>query len=363
MNARTLRIGAGAGYSGDRIEPAVELAAHGQLDYLVFECLAERTIALAQQARANDDRAGFDPLLIDRMRAVLPICRTNGTRVVTNMGAANPEAAAGAVRALARETGLAGLRVAAITGDDVLAQVQIAGDAVLDTGEPVHSLGDRIVSANAYIGVEPIIEALAAQADVVITGRAADPSLFLAPLVHEFGWQLDDWDRLGAGTVVGHLLECAGQVTGGYFAEPGKKDVDDLAHLGFPIAEVGQDGAAVITKVAGSGGCVTLATCKEQLLYEIHDPAAYCTPDVVADLTAVTLTGIGKDRVRVHGGRGRARPERLKVTLGYRDGFIGEGQISYAGAGARQRAGLALEIVAARIAQYGPAIEIGRAHV
>ena len=183
------------------------------------------------------------------------------------------------------------------------------------------------MSANAYIGVEPIVDALAQDADVVITGRAADPSLFLAPQVHEFGWRLDDWERLGAGTVIGHLLECAGQVTGGYFAEPGKKDVGDLAHLGFPIAETGEDGAAVITKVPGSGGCVTLATCKEQLLYEIHDPAAYYTPDVVADFTAVRLTEVGRDRVRVQGGRGRARPECLKVTLGYRDGFIGEGQI------------------------------------
>ena len=357
MKRRTLRIGAGAGYSGDRIEPAVELAAQGQLDYLVFECLAERTIALAQQARARDERAGFDPLLLDRFRAVLPICRTNGVRVVTNMGAANPAGAADAVRALARDIGFAGLRVAAITGDDVLAQVRQARDAVLETGEPLHSLANRLVSANAYIGIEPIVDALGQDADVVITGRAADPSLFLAPQVHEFGWRLDDWERLGAGTVVGHLLECAGQVTGGYFAEPGKKDVDDLAHLGFPIAQAGEDGVAVITKVPGSGGCVTVATCTEQLLYEIHDPAAYYTPDVVADFTSVTLTAVGTDRVRVEGGRGHARPECLKVTLGYHDGFIGEGQISYAGAGARQRAQLALEIVAARIAQFGPAMD------
>jgi len=357
VSARTLRIGAGAGYSGDRIEPAIELATHGRLDYLVFECLAERTIALAQQALARDERGGFDPLLLDRMRAVLPVCRTNGVRVVTNMGAANPGGAADAVLALAREIGLTGLRVAAVTGDDVLAQVRQATDAVLDTGEPVVSLAERLISANAYIGVEPIVDAIARDAHVVITGRAADPSLFLAPQVHAFGWRLDDWDRLGAGTVAGHLLECAGQVTGGYFAEPGKKDVGDLAHLGFPIAEIGEDGSAVITKVAGSGGCVTVATCTEQLLYEIHDPAAYYTPDVVADFTSVTLTGVGTDRVQVRGGRGRARPQDLKVTLGYRDGFIGEGQISYAGAGARQRARLALDIVAARIAEFGPAID------
>jgi hypothetical protein len=356
VSKRLLRIGAGAGYSGDRIEPAVELATHGHLDYLVFECLAERTIALAQQARARDERTGFDPLLLDRMRAVLAPCRANRVRVITNMGAANPAGAADAVRALARDLGLTGLRVAAVTGDDVLTQVRQAHAAIVETGEPARALADRLVSANAYIGVEPIVDALGQDADVVITGRVADPSLFLAPQVHEFGWRLDDWERLGAGTVIGHLLECAGQVTGGYFAEPGKKDVVDLAHLGFPFAEAEEDGCAVITKVAGSGGCVTVATCTEQLLYEIHDPAAYYTPDVVADFTAVTLADVGKDRVRVQGGRGGPRPEQLKVTLGYRDGFIGEGQMSYAGRGARQRAQLALEVVAARIAEYGPSI-------
>ena len=350
MSRTTLRLGAGAGYCGDRIEPAVELATHGQIDYLVFECLAERTIALAQHARSKDVRAGFDPLLLDRMRAVLPVCRANGVRVITNMGAANPAGAADAVRTLAREMGFKGLRVAAATGDDVLDHVRRNPSSVSDTGEPVKALGDRLVSANAYVGVEPVVDALAQGADVVITGRAADPSLFLGPQVYEFGWALDDWDVLGAGTVVGHLLECGGQVTGGYFADPGKKEVEGLARLGFPIAEVGADGTAVITKVPGSGGRVTLATCKEQLLYEIHDPAAYYTPDVVADFSRVTLTDAGSDRVRVQGGRGGPRPDTLKVTLGYRDGFIGEGQISYAGSGARRRAQLALDIVTERLA-------------
>jgi hypothetical protein len=349
VSRRTLRLGAGAGYSGDRIEPAVELATHGQIDYLVFECLAERTIALAQQARSKDPRAGFDPLLLDRMRAVLPVCRPNGVRVITNMGAANPAGAAAAVRALATELGLRGLRVAAATGDDVLDQVLRKQSGVTDTAGPVQALADRLVSANAYVGVQPVVDALAQGADVVITGRVADPSLFLAAQVYEFGWALDNWDVLGAGTVVGHLLECGGQVTGGYFADPGKKEVEGLARLGFPIAEVSADGAAEITKVPGSGGRVTVATCTEQLLYEIHDPAAYYTPDVVADFSRVTLTDAGSDRVRVQGGRGRPRPETLKVTLAYRDGFIGEGQISYAGSRARQRAQLALDIVTERL--------------
>jgi Acyclic terpene utilisation family protein AtuA len=350
---RTIRIGAGAGFSGDRIEPAVEVAERGEVQYLVFECLAERTIALAQQARMKDPARGYDPLLAERMRAVLGACRAKGIRIVTNMGAANPVAAAEKVAEVARELGLRGLKIAAVTGDDVLDAVR-AGDYPLDeTGETVASLGNRLVSANAYLGARPIAEALAQGADVVITGRAADPAMFLAPLVHEFGWSMDDWARLGRGTVVGHLLECAGQVTGGYFADPGFKDVPDLARLGFPIAEVAADGTAVVTKVAGSGGLVTAATCKEQLLYEVHDPARYLQPDVVADFSGVSVTEDGPDRVRIGGGDGRPRTGTLKVSVGYVDSYVGEGQISYAGPGAVERGRLALEIVAERLRLTG----------
>ena len=225
-----------------------------------------------------------------------------------------------------------------------------AGEYVVDeTGEPVATLGDRLVSANAYIGAEPIVEAISRGADIVITGRVADPSLFVAAQAYEFGWPVDAWPQLGRATLVGHLLECAGQITGGYFADPGYKDVADLSRLGFPIAEVPEHGAVVITKVPGSGGRVTAATCKEQLLYEIHDPAAYMTPDTVADFSAVRITEVGPDRVAVDGGTGRPRPDVLKVSLGYRDGYIGEGQISYAGPGAVERARLAMCVVAQRL--------------
>lgn len=311
---RKVRIGAGAGYSGDRIEPAAELAERGELDYLIFECLAERTIAIGQQARLADPTKGYDPLLAERMHAVLKTCADKGVRIITNMGAANPAAAAQRVREIARTLGLAHLKVAAVTGDDVLQAVQEGDFRIEDNGQPVSSLGERLISANAYLGVAPILEALQAGADVIITGRVADPALVLAPLVHEFGWAADDWDKLGQGTLVGHLLECAGQITGGYFADPGKKDVAGLARLGFPIGEVSADGSAVITKVAGSGGQVTAQTCKEQLLYEIHDPSAYYTPDVVADFSQVQITEIGPDRVAVSGGRGRARPDRKSVV-------------------------------------------------
>ncbi|MDN7634036.1 acyclic terpene utilization AtuA family protein [Burkholderia cepacia] len=352
---RRVRIGAGAGYSGDRIEPAVELAEHGQLDYLVFECLAERTIAIAQQARRQDPSLGYDPLLDARMRAVLPVAVPKGVRIVSNMGAANPRAAARRTARIAQSLGVAGLKVAAVEGDDVLDVVLRGAFRFEESGDDVAAYRDRIVSANAYLGAAPIVDALAAGADVVLTGRVADPSLFAAPLIHAFGWRMDDWDTLGAATVVGHLLECAGQVTGGYFADPGYKDVPNLARLGFPIGEVAADGSVVITKVPHAGGRVSAATCKEQLLYEIHDPARYLQPDVVADFTHVAVAEEAADRVRVTGGRGTARPDTLKVSVAYVDGWIGEGQISYGGPGALERARLALGIVRERLALTGVA--------
>ncbi|MGN6808914.1 MAG: acyclic terpene utilization AtuA family protein, partial [Trinickia sp.] len=225
-----------------------------------------------------------------------------------------------------------------------------------ESGELVAAFKDRIVAANAYLGAQPIVDALPAGADVVLTGRVADPALFLAPLIHAFGWSMDDWERLGQGTVVGHLLECAGQITGGYFADPGLKDVPNLARLGFPIGEVREDGTVVVTKVPHAGGCVTEATCKEQLLYEIHDPQRYLQPDVVADFTEVSVTRLGADRVVVSGGRGTPRTGTLKASVAYFDGFVGEGQISYGGPGALARARLALDVVRERLAMTGVAV-------
>ena len=346
---RTIRIGSGAGYSGDRIEPAIELAEKGDIQYLVFECLGERTVALAQQARLKDPDGGYDPLLEERMRAVLPVCAAKGIKIVTNMGAANPEAAARKTADIAKALGLPSLKVAAVVGDDVLDACKADDLPIMEFDGTIKQLGNRLLSANAYLGAEPMAQALAAGADIVITGRASDPALFLAPMIHAFGWAMDDWNLLGQGTVAGHLLECAGQITGGYFADPGYKDVAGLARLGFPIGEVGEDGSLVVTKVAGSGGAVTAQTCKEQLLYEVHDPARYFQPDVVADFSQVTVEEVGPDRVRVSGGRGAKRTDTLKVSVGYVDSYIGEGQISYAGPGALARGRLALEIVRERL--------------
>ncbi len=351
----TLRIGAGAGFSGDRLEPAAVLAERGGIAYLVLECLGERTVALAQLRKRTDSARGYDPLLERRIELLLPLLKRHGVRLVTNMGAANPIAAADAIIAIARAQKTP-IRVAVVTGDDVLAKIA-PDELTLETRAPIADYGE-LVSANAYLGVAALLPALQTGADIVITGRAADPSLFLAPMAHEFGWSLDDVDRLARGTSVGHLLECAGQLCGGYYAEPGRKDVPDMAHLGFPYADIDGDGNATLGKVEGTGGCISLATAKEQLLYEVTDPFGYVTPDVVADFSTVTLRETAPDRVEVRGATGRTRPPQLKVSVGYRAGYIGEGEISYGGANALARARLAGEIVRERLGKDFPDLRI-----
>ncbi|MFL4976877.1 MAG: acyclic terpene utilization AtuA family protein [Xanthobacteraceae bacterium] len=350
-----VRVGCGAGFAGDRLEPALVLAEHGALDYLVLECLGERTVALAQLRRLHDPDAGYDPMLERRMDGLLPAIERNGIRLVTNMGAANPAAAAARIAVMAKRKGLA-LKVAAVLGDDVLDRLD--GDApCLETGASLRSFG-ALVSANTYLGVDAILPALQQDVDVIVTGRAADPSLFLAPLVHEFGWRLDDYDRLARGTVVGHLLECGGQLTGGYYADPGVKDVPGLANLGFPFADVDSDGNARFGKVKGTGGIINRATATEQLLYEVTDPFGYETPDVTADFSTAELNDLGHDVVTVSGARGKPRPQRLKVSVGYRAGFLGEGEIGYAGENCVARAELGGDIVRERLANRFPEIRV-----
>jgi hypothetical protein len=341
-----IRIGCGAGFSGDRLDPAVVLAEKGELDYLVLECLAERTIALAQKRKMQDPNKGYDPLLERRMEAVLPVLKKNKVRLISNMGAANPVAAAEAVCQLAKKLNL-NVTVAAVTGDDVF--TQLTGEEVaLETGQPL-SVSGQLISANAYMGTDAILPALATGADVIITGRVADPSLVVSPLVHEFGWSLENFEQVGQATVIGHLMECAGQLCGGYFADPGRKDVPDMANLGHPFVDVSSDGNAVFGKVAGTGGIINLATVKEQLLYEVMNPSQYFTPDVVADFTQVRLQEVGTDQVLATGGRGRTRSGTLKVSVGYQAGYIGEGEISYAGTNALARAQLAGETIRQRL--------------
>jgi hypothetical protein len=347
---KSIRIGSGAGYAGDRLEPALTLLDQGNLDYICFECLAERTIALAQKEKKKDPKKGYNHLLEYRMEEILPLAFARKTKVITNMGAANPLQAMQVTREIAQRKGITGLKIAAVLGDDVLDLVKRSQDLkILETGQSLSILDNRIISANAYLGSAGIIEALKQGADVVITGRTADPSLFLAPMIHEFGWSLEDFEKLGKGTMVGHLLECAGQVCGGYFADTGRKTVPDLWNIGFPFVEIDENGEGIISKVEGSGGIINTATCTEQLLYEIHDPAHYLTPDCIADFSAVEFESEGKDLVRFRKASGKKASGFYKVSIGFINGFLGEGQISYGGTDCIARAQLAAEIVKKRL--------------
>lgn len=350
-----LRVGCAAGFSGDRTDSALPvvkaLIASGGPAVLIFETLAERTLALAQLARRSNPEAGYEPLLDELLRPVLGLCLQHGVRIVSNFGAANPVGAARAIGALANELGLRAPRIAVVHGDDLsgAAQRPLLQNAI---GSEVHAL--KIVSANAYLGAEGIADALLAGAEIVVCGRVADPSLTVGPAMAHFGWARDDWDRLARATMAGHLLECGTQVTGGYYADPGYKDIPGLANLGYPIAEIDGDGHCVITKPPGTGGRIDEHTVKEQLLYEVHDPAAYLTPDVVADISQAVVQQLGTDRVHLRGVRGHVRPASLKVNVCHENGWLAEGEISYAGPRAEARARLAAEVLRERLHGLGP---------
>ncbi len=345
MEGKKIRIGGAAGFEEDIFEPAVTLAESGNIQYLCFENLAERTLAFAQNRKKEDPTKGYNPLTEARMKAVLPACVKNNVKIISNFGAANPLGAADVVRKVIQEMGFNGLTIATVIGDDVR-PLLTPNLKIWETKGPLNELYGEVVSANAYIGAEPIVTALEAGADIVITGRTADPSLFLAPIMYEFGWGKDEWNLLGAGTVCGHLLECAAYVTGGYFYDPGyTEDVPNLANIGYPIAEVYEDGEAIITKVTGTGGIVSPNTCKAQLVYEIHDPTNYITPDVIADFSNVKLEQAGKDQVKVSGAKGFERSGTLKVSVGIMQGYIAEGELGWAGPGSYEKAKITAEAI------------------
>ncbi|MEQ8367347.1 MAG: acyclic terpene utilization AtuA family protein [Roseicyclus sp.] len=353
---RSVRIGAGAGFADDRIEPALAMAEAGAVDVLVFECLAERTIAREVLARRKDPDAGFNPFLRARMETVLKPCAQHGIRIVSNMGGANPVGAARATVEIAQAHGLGGVRCAAVTGDEVTRHIRDRpGLTLMESGEPVEAVLPDMVSANAYLGADAVIAGLRTGAEVVLTGRVADPSLFLGPAMHALGWCEHDLPRLAQGTVMGHLLECAAQLTGGCFADPlrPEKYVPGMDDIGAPIATIAADGSLEITKLPGTGGRLDRRTATEQLLYEVHDPAVYVTPDCVLDLSEVDLIETGPDRVAVTGARANPAPEMLKVLVAYADGFIGEGEVGYAGIGAVERARLAAQVVQDRLRRRG----------
>ena len=354
MLLQKIRIGAGAGFAGDRLEPAIELINRGILDFIVFECLAERTIARESLTLNRGLGTGFNPYLEERLEAALPRCEATHTKLVTNMGAANPRAAAEQANVIARNLMLKDCRAAVLLGDDVTHIISNKpGLNLMETNEPLESILPKLCSANAYLGADSILAAIQTGAPTIITGRVADPSLFLAPMLYSLGWSYDDYDKLAQGSTAGHLLECAGQVTGGYFADPKNITIPDLANLGFPFADVDSNGKVTISKLNDTGGRVDVATCSEQLLYEVGDPNCYITPDCILDITNTYFEKIGRDKILVHGSKAKPRTNSYKVSVGYFDGYLGDGQLSYGGPGAIERAKLADRVVRERLTLGG----------
>jgi len=351
---KTIRLGCGAAWARDRFDHAPDLVARGQLDYLCFDSMSEVTMSAAQVARMdNASMVPYDPYLVDRMRPILRDCKRQGIRIVTNAGWLDPVAAAQRLAQLAAELGIDGLKIAAVSGGVLHQAIADMGLDFNETGTPIADARDRILSAETYLGAEGIAQALAQGADVVITTRVADGCVYLGPLAHEFGWSFDDCHAMARGMIIGHLMECGTQVTGGYFADPGYKEVPDLANVGAPIAEVTQD-AAYITKLAGTGGLVSEATCKEQLIYEVQDPAAYLCPDCIADLTRVSFRQAGPDRVEVRVDQaGRPRTDTLKALVGLDEGYMTEEMVLFAGPGALARAELTQDILRQRFRKIG----------
>lgn len=348
---KRLRIGNGCGFWGDNLDAPVLLAESGQLDYLTLEYLAELTMSILALQMQRDFQAGYASDFLDVLKRLTPtLCAQPRLKIVTNAGGMNPAACAAGARIILDRAGLCDRAIFTVSGDDLLPRLdQLLAEGHLlvnlDTGEPLATVRQRVVSANAYLGARPIAEALQQGASVVITGRVADASLTVGPAMHEFGWPWDDWTRLSAATVAGHLIECGAQATGGLWCN--WRDAPDLANVGYPIAEIEPDGTFRLTKPTGTGGAVNVETVSEQLLYEVGDPAAYLTPDVVADFTSVTVTPDGADTVLVRTTRGKPATDTYKVSIAYRDGYTSSGTLVIAGpdavAKARQCGAMLLE--------------------
>lgn len=353
-----IRIAAGQGFWGDLLDAPVRQVEGGPIDYLMLDYLAEVTMSIMQKQRSRDPNAGYAKDFIPLMKQILPACVERNIRVTANAGGVNVEGCADAVREVARELRLAGkLRIGIVTGDDIMPRLdELLGRGIelrnMDTGKPLATVRDRIQSANAYLGAWPMVEALNGGARIVITGRATDTGLTLAPIIHEFGWAADDWNRLAAGTIAGHIIECGAQCSGGN-CQYEWRSVPNLADVGFPIVEASPDGTFVITKHEGTGGWVIIPSIKEQLVYEMGDPRAYLTPDCVADFTTVHLEYEGRDRVRVYGIEGRPATEFLKVSISYSGGYKAVGTLMYSWPDAYAKAQVADKILRSRLDRLG----------
>jgi hypothetical protein len=329
---KKIRLGAGSASWGDMLDPAVDLVKYGNLDYIGFDHLAELTLSILQRMKAKDPKRGYIPDLIPWTQTLLPLCHTKGIRMLTNAGGANPEQGGEEVLKIAKAANLPGLKVGVVVGDDIFNRIEDIHKrgiklANMDTGEEdIDRIMDRIVAANVYIGSERLVEALGQGADVVVTGRCTDNALYIAPMVHEFGWAIDDWDKIAAGITIGHIIECTTGCTGGM--SNFWKDIKEPWRAAFPIAEVYENGDAIITKPQETGRFVTEWTVKEHLVYEVHDPRNYLMADGIADLTHLAIKEVAKDEVRVTGFKGKPKPKMLKLCIGYEDGWIGESEIS-----------------------------------
>lgn len=347
---KSIRIGCGAGCSYDRIEPAEELIKYGELDYLVFECLAERTMADNMQSKSTNSKLGYTPMLRERMERMLKLAKQNNVKIVTNMGGSNIEEAVKIIIDVAKKDKIEGLKVGIVEGDDILDRIDdYKYFKLVELNKDICDIKDDIISANIYLGSDGVVEALENGANFVITGRIADASLFIGPIKYEFDWNIDDEKELGQAALLGHLLECAGQLTGGYAADPGYKDISNLHKLGFPIAQIDETGKFFIEKVKGSGGEISERICKEQLIYEIVDPSSYITPDAIVDFTEVTFKEIDIDKVEANGCRVIGFPETLKVCVGYHCGFLGEAEVSFGGKNSLKKANLCEDIIRKRL--------------
>lgn len=352
---KIIRIGGGGGFADDRIDAALDLIENGRIDYLSFDSLSENELSQVAMKKLTDPtHPGYDRMLEYRMEKILPAALKHGVKIVSNCGSTNPVAAAEYLAAKAEELGYFGVKIAAVTGDNIVEELK-AGDEYItvEGNRNVKSFGDDLIAANCYVPSYSLVEALDAGAQIVVTGRIGDSAVFMAALRHEFGWAVDDWEKLAIGIMVGHEMECAGQLTGGYYADPPYKDVPAPFKLGFPIAEVSEDGDVIFTKTEGSGGMVTEDTCKEQALYEVHDPANYYHADVVVDLSQVVFTQLSKDRVRMTGIKGKPAPQTLKVALGVKEGYFSTATVWYAGPGARNRAEWGRQMLYARFDHLG----------
>ena len=353
---KSVRIAGGLGFYGDSWRPIRASIERGNVQYVASDHLAELTLAILQKDRQRDPSLGYTRDLVPMLMDLLPIAVPRGIKFILNAGGLNPMGAREVLLGALKKYGFK-LKVGVVLGDSVLERLDELGEAGvslahMDTREDIAAVRERLLFASAYLGARPLVEALDAGADIVLTGRVADAALFLAPMVHELGWHWDDWDKLAQGIVVGHLLECSGQATGGNFGGDWRS-IPDLAHIGYPIAEVWENGDAMITKAPGTGGRVNFDTLREQLLYEVHDPRHYLTPDVDVDMTTLTMQETGSDEVRVTGATGRPAPEMLKIVAGYEDGVMGQGMIGYTWPDALAKAQAAAQILQQQMAEIG----------